>query len=75
MVVDLFILNYPLEYAKMLVTYFQSKQQCRRIVWINNWVVYIDCNPRVPLGANKFVSKGWMKRDHRKLQKICVILI
>ena len=30
-------------------------------------------NPRFPPGANKLVSKGWLKRDHRGLQKIYVI--
>ena len=29
---------------------------------------------RVPLGANKLLLKGCMKRDHRGLQKIYVIL-
>ena len=68
----LFILNYPLQYAKRLLTYFQSKQQCRRIVWINNWPLRSHCNPRVPLGVNRLVSKGWMKRDHKRVtEDIC----
>ena len=43
------------------------------MAWINNWALEILCNPRVPLCANKLVSKVWMKRDHRGLQKIYVI--
>ena len=71
--VHLFILNYPLEYAKRFVTWFQGEQKCRSISWINNWAVQIHCNPRVPDGVNKLVSKGSMKRDHRGLQKVYVI--
>ena len=48
----------------------KGKQQCRRVVWINNWALLIHCNPKIPRGANKLVSKGWMKREHRRLQKI-----
>ena len=59
-----------LEYAKRLVTYFQLKEQCKRIVWINNWALQIHCNPRVPLGTNMLVSEDWTKRDDRQLQRI-----
>ena len=34
-------------------------------MWLSNWAQQIQCYPRVPLGANKLVSKGWMKGDHR----------
>ena len=51
----------------------QVQLQCWHVVWINNWVLQIHCNPRVPLGANKLVSKEWIKRDHKGLQKIYVI--
>ena len=73
MVVDLFILNYPLEYAKRLLTKFESKLKCRHIAWINKRALQIHCNPRIPLRANKMVSKAWMKTDHRGLQRIYVI--
>ena len=45
---------------------------CICAVWIINWALQIHCNPRVPLGANKLVSRGWIKTDHRGLQKIYV---
>ena len=51
----------------------QGKEQCRRIFWIHNWALQIHCNPMVLLDANKLVSKGWMKKGHRGLQKIYVI--
>ena len=44
--------------------------QRRCVVWRINWSLQIHCNSRIPLGANKLVSKGWMKRDRRGLQKI-----
>ena len=50
-----------------------APQKCRRVVWINSWALQIHCNPRVSLGSNKLVLKGWMKRDHRGLQKIYVM--
>ena len=73
MMVDLFILNYPLEYAKRLLTLFQSKLQCRHIGWLKNRALQIHCNLTPLLGTNKLVSKAWKKRDHRGLQKIYVI--
>ena len=69
----LFILNYPLQYAKRPVTYLQGERQCRCVVWIINWALQIHCNPRVPLGCIKLVSKDWTKADHGVLQKICVM--
>ena len=42
----------------------QGKQQCRCVVWIINWALQIQWYQRVPLGANKLLSKGWMKTDH-----------
>ena len=50
-----------------------NKQQWRHIASVNSWALQNLCNPRVPIGANKMVSKGWMKKDHRRLQKIYVI--
>ena len=73
MMVDLFILNYPLEYAKRLLTLFQSKLQCRHIGWLKNRALQIHCNLTPLLGTNKLVSKAWKKRDHRGLQKVYVI--
>ena len=40
---------------------------------MNNWALEILYKPRVSPGANKLVSKRWLKRDHRGLQKIYVI--
>ena len=51
----------------------QSKRQGRCAVWIISCPLQIHCNPRVPLGANKLVSKGWMETDDRGLQKIYII--
>ena len=42
----------------------QGKQQCRSAMWIINWAFQIQCYPWVPFGANKLVSKRWMKTDH-----------
>ena len=69
----LFILNYPLQYAKRPVTYLQGERQCRCVVWIINWALQIHCNPRVPLGANQLVSKGGMETDDTVLQKMYLI--
>ena len=46
--------------------------QCRRVAWINNWTLQLYYNVSVPLGTNKLVLKGWMKRDHSGLQKMYV---
>ena len=35
--------------------------------------MHIHCNPRVVFHGNQLVSKGWMKTDHRVLQKIYLI--
>ena len=66
----LFILNYPVHYTKRLVIWLQGKWQCTCVMWRINWALTIYCNPRVPLGANKLVSKVWMKTDDQALQKI-----
>ena len=42
----------------------QMKQQCRYVMWIINWALQIQSYTGVPLGANKLVSKRWMKTDH-----------
>ena len=42
-------------------------------MWISSWALQIHCNPRVPLGANHLVSKGWIEIDDTVLQKIYVI--
>ena len=42
----------------------QVKQQYRYAMWKINWALQIQSYPRVPLRANKLVSKGWMKTDH-----------
>ena len=52
----------------------QSKRKCLCVAWIINWALPIHCNPRVPYGANKLVSKVWVETDHRVLQKIYIIL-
>ena len=53
--VHLFILNYPLQYAKRLVTYLQGKQQGRCVVWIISWALQIHSNTGVPHGTNQLV--------------------
>ena len=47
--------------------------QCRCVMWIINCALKMQCNPRVSLGGNKLVSNGWIKTDHRVLQKIYVV--
>ena len=37
---------------------------------IINWGLQLHCNPRVFRGANKLVSKGRMKLNHRFLEKL-----
>ena len=69
----LFIHNYPLQYAKSLVTWLQGKPKCICVVWIINWALQIHWNPSAPLGDNRLVSKGWMKTDDRVLQQQYVI--
>ena len=66
----LFILNYPLQYAKRLVNWLEGKRKCRCTLWIINRALQIHCNPRVPLGANKLVSEDWTKRGYRGIQRI-----
>ena len=66
----LFILNYPVQYAKRLVTWLEGKRKCRCVVWIIKWALQIQCNLRVPFGANKVISEDWRKRDHRGIQRI-----
>ena len=61
---------YHPQYAKRLVTWLQGKRKCRCIVSIINWDLQIHCNPRVPLGGNKFVSEDWTNRDYRGIQRI-----
>ena len=51
----------------------EGKQQGRCVVWITSWALQIHCNPRVSLGANQLVSKGWIEIDCTVLQKIYVI--
>ena len=51
----------------------QGKLQGRCVVWISSWDLQIRCNPRVSLGTNKMVSKGWTEIDATVLQKIYVI--
>ena len=51
----------------------QCKLQGRCVVWISSWALQIHCNPRVPLGTNQLVSKGWFEIDDIVLQKIYVI--
>ena len=51
----------------------EGKQQGRSVVWITSWALQIHCNPRVSLGANQLVSKGWIEIHYRVLQKIYVI--
>ena len=68
--VHLFILNYPLQYAKRLVTYLQGKQQGRCVVWIISWALQIHSNTGVPHGTNQLVQKGWIEADDTALQKI-----
>ena len=51
----------------------EGKQQGRCVVWITSWALQIHCNPRVSLGANQLVSKGWIEIDYTVLQKIYAI--
>ena len=51
----------------------QGKLQGWCVVWISSRVLRIHCNPRVPLGANHLVSKGWIEVDYTVLQRIYVI--
>ena len=48
----------------------QGKLPGRCVVWISSWALQIHCNPRVPLGANQLVSKGWIEIDDTLLQRI-----
>ena len=51
----------------------EGKQQGRCVVWITSWALQIHCNPRVSLGSNQLVSKGWIEIDYTVLQKTYVI--
>ena len=51
----------------------QGKCQGRCGIWIISWALQIHSNTRIPLGSNKFVSKGWMETDDRRLHNIYVI--
>ena len=51
----------------------QGKLQGRCVVWIHSWALRIHCNPRVPLGANHLISKGWIEIGDTLLQRIYVI--
>ena len=42
-------------------------------MWISSCALRIHCNPRVLLGANQLVSKGWIEIDGTVLQRIYVI--
>ena len=66
----LFILIYPLQYAKRLVTELEGKRQFRYIIWMINWALQIQCNPRYPVGGNKLILEDWTKRNHIGLQRI-----
>ena len=51
----------------------QGKLQGRCVLWMSSWVLWIHWNPRVPLGANHLVSKGWTVIDDTVLQGIYII--
>ena len=51
----------------------QGKWQGKCVGWIISRALQTHCNPRVSLGPKKLVSKEWMKRNYRGLQKIYVI--
>ena len=68
----IFILIYRLEDAKRLVT-LQGKLQGSCVVRRHSWALQIHCNPRVPLGDNHLISKGWIEILDTVLQRIYVI--
>ena len=71
----LFIPIYPLQYAKRLVTSLQCTLQGRCVVWITSWALQIHCNPRIFLGANQLVSKGWIENSlHSVTEDICNLI-
>ena len=51
----------------------QGKRQGWCVAWISSRVLRIHCNPRVSLGANHLVSKGWIEVDYTVLQRIYVV--
>ena len=57
----LFILNWPLQYAKRPVTYLQGKRQCRCVIWIINWELQMHFNPRFLL-----VPISWYQRIEQR---------